>query len=510
MGVYTVMNDYSSHCVKPAESSHKRTAGFDALRGHPHVRYGFKRDGCPSQSPILRAVTDPIPEDAVYASPVYLLTDEERTRLDSRCKDPWAVTGSCVGDNIQNDCQDDNRVVYPVFVESDEPRHVGTDDVISEMQRFVRENLSVSPHDCGWFFSGGKSMHAHVPEFVRGHRLPELRDRAGEYPLLDENIYSKKRQFRLPGVIHSAGLPKVPIKPEWSAERIIQEATAATPDRPDTYWAVIEDTFTNPMAAIPDPNGEDPTAELADGQSYQTKADRLRHERHPFSPYRRASGGNRSVAIVRVMGPVIDTDDGRHAVPCDILGAIGCDGSYRVFHNGEPGVKPVYRPVLLSERDRTKWSHNRGDLVVIIGGRSRQSRLVEPNVGDGCTAAVILAENGRDETLDYLSSCGYETGGSHTRTETPTSPTTGPTRAERLQRKAERTGDFPGLPRADQLRIGNRLLQVRGWDGAIAWFRQHHPTFDRELCVRELKSMADKYDDLPSQGTGSDHPSEVD
>lgn len=81
----------------------------------PHVRYATLKNGSPRQSPFLNHVSEPIPENAVSVSPLYFLSDEQASFL-SDVVNPWVGTSNAAK-TLQDDCEDDERVLYPVHVE---------------------------------------------------------------------------------------------------------------------------------------------------------------------------------------------------------------------------------------------------------------------------------------------------------------------------------------------------------------------------------------------------------
>lgn len=87
----------------------------------PLVRYGFTEDdGSQEQELKLRSVYEPIPENATTSSPVYFVTDSQLKRLEKAADNPFRCKGKGnIAKKIQNECEEADRVRYPVYAESD-------------------------------------------------------------------------------------------------------------------------------------------------------------------------------------------------------------------------------------------------------------------------------------------------------------------------------------------------------------------------------------------------------
>ena len=84
----------------------------------PYVRYA--EGGGSDRQPVLRPVTSPIGE-VNTVGPVYWLTDGQIGRLESLATNPHAVRGEApnIATELQNECEAAGRVLYPLYVESD-------------------------------------------------------------------------------------------------------------------------------------------------------------------------------------------------------------------------------------------------------------------------------------------------------------------------------------------------------------------------------------------------------
>lgn len=482
-----------------------------------YVRYGLDGSGV-SQLATLHHVHDPLPDDVVYASPLYVLTPSDQHRHND-LDEPYAVSeATCIAKDIQDNCEDENRVLYPVLIESDKPRKLGTKEVINRIVSFIKDELPVSPYECRWYFSGGKSIHVHVPRFVRDSGRRYLKERAMEYDdVLDVAIYSRKRQFRLPGVEHEDSLPKVAIEPEWSGERIIQKATKADPEPPETYADVLYETFgTDVLKNLEQYVWMEEAKSTLDEPAPLLERDSLQSDYHekrlwkryrgwPFSPYANAGNGQRSVALVQVKGGLFyqlkrtaNLHSDCYYVPCEVEGAIGCDGEYRIS-----GRSP--RPVKLSKKDAQKWDFETNDYVVIIGGKSGESKIFKmPLVGLGLPhrkVGELLSSGERQAALAYLQSEGYDIGsagpnGGRRGVSQGSHSERGHNNARELQRQAEDNG-VGVLTEVELLHVANRLLQMKGRDGVHEWFQeQFELDYNRERTNQKIQAIRRKYDDL--------------
>jgi hypothetical protein len=209
------------------------------------------------------------------------------------------------------------------------------------------------------------------------------------------------------------------------------------------------------------------------------------------SPYANAEADDlHSVTVVKAMGEPFERD-GTNFVPCDVLGAIGGDGEYRVF--GEDRG-PVARPVKLSGHDNKKWDYDRADYVIILGGKSRRSRIFKVGKVEATLASMILEEEGQEATLQHLEEWGYDTGTTGMNGTGSSEGSVTPSDAAKLQRRIDREGldaidnEYDAL-----LRVACRLLW-RGWDQTWEWFREQlGEQFDPAKTHHRLSKIVDCY-----------------
>ncbi|MXR19716.1 hypothetical protein GRX66_03510 [Halobacterium sp. PCN9] len=460
----------------------------------------------------------------------------------------YEVTGATsIAKEIQDECEDDDRVLYPVHIESDAYHEVGPDTLLSWFREFVEDYLEVSFGTCTLYFSGRRSIHVHVPRFVSGEgdreRLKELAESFCEEAGadLDLGLYSRKRLFRLPGVEHAkTGIPKVEIEPTWDRTRIFREANGATPSTPATYadvlWSVfgqerltvgtsgpdvdtsqslfqvidpektlLEFTRDEPASEIETPLIEqvaypDDPADVPEWSMYNTQE---------FSPYAHASGNPRSVAALRVKGGAFAREGkrgGATMVPAYFYGAVGC--------NGEFTKHDVHAPLQLSKKDYRKWDYTPGEKVVIIGGKSGSSRILSVSSWEATVVGHALRSDKarRDTALNYLSEQGYDVGASGSTAsgskETTASRAATPddeprtiwsarknpkSKAEALQLKAEQDG-IGTLSHNERIRVACRHLRY-GWQPTWEWFKeQYGSTFKPEVTWQFLKGIVEEPD----------------
>jgi len=210
---------------------------------HPFVRYGRTVDGDFRQFPRLQSIYEPIPAEAEFGSPVYLLTERQREQNNERVANGTEYqVDTNIAREIQDECENENRVLNPILVESD-----ARDDgyTLEEMERwtadFISEALPVEPQDCQFYYSGSRSIHAHVPLFVQSKAgLTRLKELASTFndennALLDTGIYSRKRQFRILGVEHDkTGDKKIPVRLNTTDQQIAQAIVDSDVEKPDT------------------------------------------------------------------------------------------------------------------------------------------------------------------------------------------------------------------------------------------------------------------------------------
>lgn len=510
----------------------------------PCVQYGFSEGDGPPREAKLRTIFQPIPDNAETASPVYLLSHDQYERqqqLDSG----YEVAGNytSIATELQDECEADgstNRVLYPIHIESDVYHEKEPATLIDWFREFVEDYLDVPFHTCTLYFSGRRSIHVHVPRFVPGEdqreRLKELAETFCEETgaELDCGLYDPKRMFRLPGVEHAkTGLLKVEIEPKWSHDRIFQKANEATPDVPESYEAVLRYVFaTKPSLTIEsqqtavdppydlfqvldskktvlelEPNEQDIAIPLIEEEQCPDEGALVphwaRYNAKEFSPYALAAKGNRSVAALRVMNTPFARSNKRNGatmVPAWFYGAIGCSGEYT--------KQQEHAPLQLSKQDYDKWPYEPGDTLVIIGGQSRNSKLLLTSVIEACIVGSILSSEhrGRDAALNYLSEKGYDVGSTESTGSTSFNRDLNSieashifpareqpqTEAERLQLQAEQDG-IETLSHKERSRVACRHLRY-GWQPAWEWFkRQFGSSFKPEVTHQQFQSIIKRY-----------------
>lgn len=477
------------------------------------------------QEPRLRNIHEPIPEDAECAGPIYLLTRSEFD-YQSSIKNPYAIAGSTnIASELQDRCEASGRVLYPLYIESDEYHVYGPEVLIGWFTEFVEECLQLPIERCRFYYTGSRSIHVHLPLIAQGEDEREwVKVQAAMYSdktgaALDLGIYSRKRQFRLPGVTHQkTGRRKVGIDPAWSRDQI-EVASEDSEAQPDTFAGLIADTFT-----LPQPRGDsagrtewfarivangrltipekaapplieqqaapDDPVELAIWESYNRKE---------FSPYANAHDGTRSVAVLRVLGGAFarkSTRNGATLVPAYFYGAESCNGAF-TKHG-------CYAPLQLSDRDYPKWNYLKGDYVVIIGGSSRNSRIIPLPQEQAQACGRIVQTDGREAALGYLSQQGHDVGRAG-RCPSQTTKSASPkkrvprkkksnSRAAQIVKQIE-AGDIEvDADHYDRLTVANHLMKTRGWNGAWRWFEQQYgERFDPGETWKHLASLVASY-----------------
>lgn len=474
------------------------------------VRYGFPREGGgQTQELALRSIYEPVPDEASTASAVYLLTEKQRDRLEARADNPYAIPGSDTNivKEVQTECEDSGHVLYPVHAESDARDDGVTFATMTDwLQTFVRDVLEVGPEDCVFYYSGSRSIHVHVPVFVTQKNLDTLKDQAKQYcdeagAELDTGVYKRKQQFRIPGAVHTksrGAFQKVEIDPEWNNDKIIRAAGRGI-ERPETYADILESVFpvqaadeVPKLACTPDDDTEKaiPTP-LVEQKHYRRPSGKERWEaynRKEFYPYPIGDGGSgRSVASLKVLGGAFQREKvgrGRTLVPAYFYGAHGCDGREFTKHQN-------HTPLQLSKADFGKWDHKRGDTVVIVGGASYQSRIIEVDVATAKRVGDLLhpEEGRREDVLDYLEREGYDTGSAgrsgtsrrrygsrEQRDYDEVLPADAPTtEAAEFQQRVEQGGTpTEELGHFDRLWVADRLLTLYGWNPTWQWFQKQY------------------------------------
>jgi|GEM_PF-1368828 len=511
----------------------------------PCVQYGFSKDEGPIRAPKLRTIFESIPIDATTVSPVYILTRdqyEEHQNWDN----PYNVHGyTSIATKFQEQCETENRVLYPVHIESDVYHKEGPANLIDWFQGFVEERLDTPFETCTLYFSGHRSIHVHVPRFVSGERDREwLKEMAESYceqteAELDCGIYKPKQVFRLPGVCHAkTTLRKAEIEADWGHSRIIREASKSSVVVPEAYETVLRQVYAtqNSLTVNPPQTTLNPPYDLfrvidanktvlESGPVQQgVETPVIEREQCPedvyhvplwaqynckeFSPYALASGGSRSVAVLKVKGSPFarkEVTGGSyerpvHAlVPSFFYGARGCAGD-------EYTKAQEHAPLQLSKLDFEKWDYEAGDNLVVIGGKNNQSVILRVDKWQATVAGHALTGQGgnRQAALDYLVDEGYDIGKAGKASPGTSNQRTlrGPdhveqpekTEAAKLQIRAEREG-IESLGHMERWRVACRLL-LQGWEPAWQWFKaQFGPSFDSEITRDQFLSVINSFPD---------------
>ena len=511
---------------------------INSEEGIPHIRYAVTgKKGTPKQLPRLHPLGEPAPPEADFISPVYFLTDRQ-TKLQENVLERddsggWAIKDdSCIAESLQNQCEEENRVRYPVFVESD--AEVPYHKMRKGLKRFIRKVLEIDPDEGRWFFSGGSSLHVHLPYYVKSYtELQRLRQESNRFNknaevTVDASNYSRKSLVRLPGATHgNTGIEKLPVAPDSSdkdlLKRIAQMNADSLPnskERKISYTAgnaeITRYSLSEELAFI----NEIPIPLVEQRKRPTNKTDLERwkqYNEHVFSPYANAGEKRRSVVVAQLKGspfcrevelsedsPLPGKVDKRTLVPAHIYGAVGADGEHTVWRRASP--------IKLSDKDYNKWEYEHGDTIVLIGGQSNSSRIIKldsPIERESVLGALLSDSkwvddrlDGREEALEALRQWGYDVGSAGKngpyRAGRCGEGESQPSRAHRLQKRAEREG-IQTLHHQELLKVGNRLLSVRDWDRANEWFQeQFGERYDREVTHDHLRSIAKRYDDLLS------------
>jgi hypothetical protein len=232
----------------------------------------------------------------------------------------------------------------------------------------------------------------------------------------------------------------------------------------------------------------------------------LQYNAKEFSPYALASGNGRSVAVLKVKGGAFARDDVRNGaplIPAYFYGARGCAGE-------EFTKADEHAPLQLSARDFEKWDYEAGDDVVIIGGRSRNSRIfrVESWQATVMGHALTGEDANRQAALDYLESEEYDVGEAGNSGKAAPSKTAEPRRraghippvraprtdAATLQQQAEQNG-IKALTHMERWRVACRVLGW-GWEPAWEWFKeQFGADFDPDITREQFRSVIGAFPD---------------
>jgi len=390
--------------------------------------------------------------------------------------------------------------------------------------RFVSQELSISPYDCAWFFSSGRSIHCHTPFFIHGEEHREAfkqkveRFNEEEEAELDTGIYDPKRTFRIPGVRHeTTGERKILIGVDDSTAEICQAIQDSGAWKPDTYAELVETVFgtslqsrsTLPIWSPVTPEKKEVSTPLVE-QEYAPSDGVARqkwkqYNRHEFSPYALAKPENpRSLFIGQVKNGAFcrrDEQGERAYLPCFIRAAIGCDPDYRI--HGE------YGPLYLSTPDYNKMEFEPGDELVVIGGGNGRARIfnVPTCLGKALHGAMadkdLNATTGREKVLQMLTEWGYDVGssgmnGSQWSASSRSQGDAGGLSDTQKLRQRIKEASVEEIPESEYtavFRVCCGILKGEGWDEALSWLQREYEKvgrFNPEFAYDELKSIVER------------------
>lgn len=531
-------------------STHQRDESADDDQNlTPYVRYAPHPT---EQAPELTHIDDPVPDDARFASPIYLLTSNQVQRQES-LDNPHAVSGNhSIAKALQDECEAKNRVLYPVYAETDAFDDGATyDEARNLLFDFLQDVLDCEPDDCRWFYSGGRSFHAHVPMIITsGSVLKQLKNKAKEWNTesghdydVDAGIYTQKRQFRLPGFEHGSGRPKMGFN--VMADNLNAELVQAMTDDvcvPNSFDDVLKMVFdyddSTDLLTIVRGEGRESIytcerimrAREANGVSVLKETPLIErdtkptadHELQRWKQFNRSSfdptrtNGRRSVCIATVKGgPYCRESNGQRdvLVPAYVSRAISGPG------DGSFAITDENCPIRLSSMD-IDWSYDPGDTLVIIGYPDNTPTVVieanelslwpmhahiyrTPAIALANTFRTVPGTDARMAVIAFLLLYDVTIPEvNQTASQRTPAPADGGTvdyssqvmtTAAQYQHKAEE-GSIHDLEYGEIRNLGSRLLNNRGWHGAIDWFREQYGSdYDHDMTVKLLGSTADKY-----------------
>ena len=536
--------------IEQSKNSAANNAVPDNWNDIPCVQYGFAEGQGPKRAPTLRTIFEPIPDGVETTSAVYVLTRDQYDRQQN-LESGYQIDGeyTSIATELQDECEVDDRVLYPIHIESDELREVGPDKLMEWFDEFVEEYLDIPFQTCKQYFSGNRSIHIHVPRFVKEHDRGELKELAESYcketgAEFDCGIYSSKPLFRIPGVEHSkTGVRKIEFEGEWDNAVLAGKVQSGADDTPESYADVLRHVFlSQPSLTVNSSqtvhNDRYRLFQNLDGEksvlSFETaepciETPLIEKEEYPdqnrnvpkwaqyndkeFSPYALATGGSRSVAVVEIKGSpfarrdktIGNSSEPIHAlIPSYFYGARGCAGEKYTKEN-------VHAPLQLSKVDYEKWDYEPGDNVVIIGGKSKRSIIFSVNSFQASDLGNSLTgEDGtRQAALDYLKDEGYDVGkagkseakpfteNNRRQTNSQSQSSGKPeTKPARLQRLAEDDG-IQLLGYTEVANVANRLLMIGGWTLAWEWLEeQYGAQFKPKRTWEHLKEIVEHYDNI--------------
>jgi len=538
---------------------HSLRDGTDTLESGeltPCIRYAAAKS---DRDPTLTKISDPIPDHARFLGPVYYLTEDQLDRQhEDNLKNPYAIAGeTSIAKELSDEAEIEDRVDFPLYAESDDIGERDRYEVYRGMHDSIPEVFGIKPEHCLWYFSGRRSIHVHLPLVARrSEQLSKTRAIVEDYNqgadvTLDPSIYSRKNLFRLPGAVHEeTGYQKVRLRHNCNetelskrlvdatlgnvsrtsvtGEELIQESnivtspssstTTAVPHyRTDQHPPTVGRTSALEVLSCESDSPEiEPTHPLIKEEDI-TPAEReekptddsekriwFRHQGDYFTPY--ANATERSVVVFTVKHSAFCNRDekGRALIPSYIEGGItgGVDNKYE----SEEQSAPVY----LSEIDYQKYEERgieRGDTVLLIGGRSRKSKLIEiEDTVLAREAASVLRNQGRNDALDLLESEGIDVGSSGKVTgnyDNTRSTSDGLSEVGKLQ-KAVENGKLhieDDLCHPDRRRILWRLLRIKDVDRAKDWFADAYGSeYSEEITRKYVNKEAELHPAIDTSG----------
>jgi hypothetical protein len=452
---------------------------FEALDSEdytPCVRYAFN-DGQFSQAGKLTPVGEQPPEEAKFRSPmVYFISEDQSQRL----------YDGTPPKTIQRECQQDGRAFFKVVAESDALEDSVAGETVAEwLIEFAEDYAEAEEYQL--YFSGNRSLHLHTDRWIQYEDLGKLKSLAESFNNetggeLDTSLYSSIPQFRLTGAEHSkTNLYKVPIQENFDRANLVRQAqiepdsnTVQSSNGGLTHYVAGDADRSSLLTEIgnhllwPHIKGGSEVDETWSGK--------------PFSPYALTGSGDYSVCLMTY--DHMTERNGQHYARGLVHEAVGGDNQY-TRHDS-------YSEVLLSGHDVAKWNYDSGDTVVIIGGQSRNSRIMQVDTDEALLLDTELQENGRESALALLERFGYDTGnrGLHDFNR----PEGHDSKAAELKSAIDtgrRSADYDSV-----FRVVCRLLKVEGWSTAMEWLqRTHGPQFDSEDSHDRLKGIVEYYSD---------------
>lgn len=493
----------------------------------PYVRYLVREDDGRQYQTELIHYDARIPDDAIAASGVYLL-DQYQIGEILHGTPPKVRISQGITRDVQNQCHDDGRVVYPVVAESDalQPEDkTEAQTIIDWLITFADDWLDFNV-EYELYYSGGRSIHLHTDRFVSSDALDGLQRLAEDFKeetgaKLDTGIYDKHSLFRLIGVRHrETDRYKVRIDTNVDRTDCLRAAKTAPEEKrlPYDLPPPRQDDGSLDEAVLPGskdsslplscpgkyvsgplpPEIRDRTETWVYKGEWMDEANEGddQTDAEPFSPYKKTSDEkSRSVIVMEQIGGLRQNRETENIyVPARIEYAVGGgDGSF-IRYNSDSLV-------YLSPLDYQKWKHEPGDTVVIIGGRSGNSIILEVAPDFAVDVSNRLEAEGREATLKFLSDFGYEVGSSGLN---PSQYDTGGKTSEFEATEAAKTkqridsGDYEP-PRNQVRQVCCRLLKIDGWDAAWQWCQDvYGDGFDPEVTHTELSDIIEQYpDDYP-------------